>query len=152
VLDEGPARQLFRRAAGLEGGLDPRLQGLEEAILRICGGLPLALQLLGGQLYKDKEVASWQVTPTCSAQHRGSPALHGCCMVEGIRSWCGTPPVPPAMQRCTFNAANRVTGPRGQQVVECKQVACIMRVVPGACRHRPGTNAGAGHSHDTYID
>jgi hypothetical protein len=63
VLDEGPARQLFRRAAGLEGGPDPRLQDLEEAILRICGGLPLALQLLGGQLFEDTEVASWQVIP-----------------------------------------------------------------------------------------
>jgi hypothetical protein len=70
VLDEGPARQLFRRAAGLEGGPDPRLQGLEEAILGICGGLPLALQLLGGQLFEDTEVASWQVIPCNSC--RGS--------------------------------------------------------------------------------
>ena len=62
VLGEGPARTLFRRAAGLEGGLDDAtLQRLEEAILRVCGGLPLALQLLGGQLYDDTAVASWQV-------------------------------------------------------------------------------------------
>jgi hypothetical protein len=70
VLDEGPARLLFRRAAGLEGALDPSLQGLEEAILGICGGLPLALQLLGGQLFEDTQVASWQViSGPCSKGH-----------------------------------------------------------------------------------
>jgi hypothetical protein len=61
VLDKVPARQLFRRAAGLEGGLAASLCGLEEEMLRICGGLPLALQLLGGQLFEDTTVASWQV-------------------------------------------------------------------------------------------
>jgi hypothetical protein len=80
VLDEGPARQLFRRAAGLEGGLDPSLQGLEEAILRICGGLPLALRLLGGQLFEDTEVASWQVMPGPPAAAGGS-CLRGCMHV-----------------------------------------------------------------------
>jgi hypothetical protein len=75
VLGEGPARQLFRRAAGLEGGPDPRLQGLEEAMLRISGGVPLTLQLLGGQLFQDTEVASWQVMPGPSAARGGGSCL-----------------------------------------------------------------------------
>jgi hypothetical protein len=80
VLDEGPARQLFRRAAGMDGGLDPGLLGLEDAILGICGGVPLTLQLLGGQLYEDTGVASWQV------MHGPSAACEGASSFEGVQA------------------------------------------------------------------
>jgi hypothetical protein len=88
VLDGGPARQLFRRAARLDGGLHASLQMLEEAILRICGGLPLALLLLGGQLLQDTNVASWQVMP--GSVQRGA----------FIGLWFGAPQVPP-LRRCS---------------------------------------------------
>jgi hypothetical protein len=61
VLDEAASRQLFRQKAGLGGDLEATLQDVEAAILTACGGLPLALRLMGGQLYKKNDEASWQV-------------------------------------------------------------------------------------------
>ena len=60
-LDAAAARQLFRQAAGLQGAFQDDLQGVEEAILQACGGLPLALQLVGGQLYGKEGIDDWQV-------------------------------------------------------------------------------------------
>jgi hypothetical protein len=64
VLDDAAARQLLRRAAHLEleGELAAGLSDVEAAILKACGGLPLALQLMGASLYKKKDVASWQAS------------------------------------------------------------------------------------------
>jgi hypothetical protein len=96
VLAEGPARQLFRRAAGLERGmqLTATLQGLEAAILRICNGLPLALELVGGQLHSDLEPSSWEVMPARllslrmwqSNQQHAAPYLE----LEGAPIWIAT--------------------------------------------------------------
>jgi hypothetical protein len=61
VLDEAASRQLFRQKAGLGGDPEAALQEVEAAILTACGGLPLALRLMGGQLYKKHDEASWQV-------------------------------------------------------------------------------------------
>jgi hypothetical protein len=61
VLGEAAARQLFRQEAGLQAGPDAALLEVEDAILTACGGLPLALLLMGGQLYKIKDKPSWQV-------------------------------------------------------------------------------------------
>ena len=66
-LGEAAARQLFRREAGLdlEVGPRPELCKVEQDILAACGGLPLALQLMGGQLRNDTEKASWEVPHLC---------------------------------------------------------------------------------------
>jgi hypothetical protein len=61
VLDGAASRQLFRQSAGLRGDLEAALQVVEAAILAACGGLPLALRLMGGQLYKIKDEAVWKV-------------------------------------------------------------------------------------------
>jgi hypothetical protein len=61
VLDEVAARRLFRLSAGLEGAPPASLHRVEDAILKACGGLPLALLLLGGQLFRDTDESSWQV-------------------------------------------------------------------------------------------
>jgi hypothetical protein len=61
VLDEAASRQLLRQSAGLQGHLEDALQEVEAAILEACGGLPLALRLTGGQLYKSKDQAFWKV-------------------------------------------------------------------------------------------
>jgi hypothetical protein len=61
VLDDAAACQVFRQAAGLKDFLEDSLQSLEAAILKACGGLPLAAQLMGGQLYKIEDKGSWQV-------------------------------------------------------------------------------------------
>jgi hypothetical protein len=62
VLDEDAASQVFRQAAGLPDSLPLHLRDVEAAILNACGGLPLALQLIGGQLYRNVNKASWQVS------------------------------------------------------------------------------------------
>jgi hypothetical protein len=64
-LDAAAAIQLFRQAAGLEGAPEAALHEVEAAILEACGGLPLAVQLMGGQLYADREQANWQVIHSC---------------------------------------------------------------------------------------
>jgi hypothetical protein len=61
VLDEVASRQLFRQSAGLRGNLEAALQEVEAAVLKACGGLPLALRLMGGQVYKSKDEATWKV-------------------------------------------------------------------------------------------
>jgi hypothetical protein len=61
VLDEAASRQLFRQSAGLRGDPEAALQKVEAAILAACGGLPLAVRLMGGQLYKIKDEAVWKV-------------------------------------------------------------------------------------------
>ena len=65
VLGEIASRQLFRQAAGLADDLGPGgsglLLGMEAAVLKACGGLPLALQLMGGQVYEDTELSNWEV-------------------------------------------------------------------------------------------
>jgi hypothetical protein len=50
-LDRAAAQQLLRQTAGLEGAsLQPALLEVERAILAECGGLPLVIKLMGGQL------------------------------------------------------------------------------------------------------
>jgi hypothetical protein len=61
VLDDAAARQLFRQAAGLTTSTEDSLEDEEAAIMEACGGLPLAVQLMGGQLYKNTDKTSWQV-------------------------------------------------------------------------------------------
>jgi hypothetical protein len=61
VLDEAASRQLFRQAAGLGVSLRADLKSVEDAILKACGGLPLALQLMGGQLLDNMDLAVWKV-------------------------------------------------------------------------------------------
>jgi hypothetical protein len=62
LLDEAASRQLFRLRAKVSDGMDPALQEVEAAILKACGGLPLALRLVGGHLSKKKpDKATWKV-------------------------------------------------------------------------------------------
>jgi hypothetical protein len=61
VLDEAASRQLFRQRAGRQGDPEAALQMVESAILTACGGMPLALRLMGGQLYKSNDEAVWKV-------------------------------------------------------------------------------------------
>jgi hypothetical protein len=73
MLDEEASRQLFRQSAGLRGDPEAALQDVEAVILTACGGLPLALRLMGGQVYKSRDEASWKVMLTASM----------CCAVKG---------------------------------------------------------------------
>jgi hypothetical protein len=66
VLDEAASRQLFQQSAGLRGDPEAALQEVEAAILSACGGLPLALRLMGGQLYTIKDESVWKVMPCAS--------------------------------------------------------------------------------------
>jgi hypothetical protein len=57
------ARKLFRQAAKVDAALQllAGLQTTEEQILKICNGLPLALELVGGHLSNNLDPSSWQV-------------------------------------------------------------------------------------------
>jgi hypothetical protein len=61
TLGETSARQFFRQRAGLHGDPEAAVLHLEAAILAACGGLPLALRLMGGQLNGKRDEASWKV-------------------------------------------------------------------------------------------
>jgi hypothetical protein len=65
LLSEAASRELFRRCAGRQGVTDAGPGGLEDELIRACGGLPLALELAGGVLWREGDVDVWQV---CSAQ------------------------------------------------------------------------------------
>jgi hypothetical protein len=61
LLQRGAALQLFRQAAGLSGPPGGALEEVEAAILEACGGLPLALKLVGGLLRGTTDRKEWQV-------------------------------------------------------------------------------------------
>ena len=61
-LGDGADLQLFRQAANLHEGLDAAISEVESEIVAACGGLPLALQLMGGLLVRKKDMDSWKVT------------------------------------------------------------------------------------------
>jgi hypothetical protein len=62
VLTGGAPRQLFRQAARLSSvGPSAALQQVEAAIVKACGGLPLALKLVGGLLRGKVAASAWQV-------------------------------------------------------------------------------------------
>jgi hypothetical protein len=83
VLDEVASRQLFRQSAGLRGDPEASLREVEAAILAACGGLPLALCLIGSQLYKSKDEASWKVmlrASMCGRNKLPDCQCRGCCL------------------------------------------------------------------------
>ena len=61
LLSGDAAKELFRSCTGIipEHGSD--LERLEADILTACAGLPLALKIIGGQLWKQTDVKLWQV-------------------------------------------------------------------------------------------
>jgi hypothetical protein len=61
LLQRDSALQLFRQAAGLSGPPGAALEEVEAAILEACGGLPLALKLMGGLLRGSQDRVEWQV-------------------------------------------------------------------------------------------
>jgi hypothetical protein len=64
-LDKEAALQLFSHCTGMDSEmLLPELQQLQDSIITASGGLPLALKVAGGLLYKREErehVEEWQV-------------------------------------------------------------------------------------------
>ena len=69
-LGNGADLQLFRQAANLHEGLDAAIAEVETEIVAACGGLPLALQLMGGLLAQKKDMGSWKVITTNFADLR----------------------------------------------------------------------------------
>ena len=69
LLSGAAAKQLFRGCTDIvpEHGSD--LAHLEARILTACDGLPLALEIIGGQLWHQTDLAIWQVgAPAASCQ------------------------------------------------------------------------------------
>ena len=60
LLGEQPALQLLLGTAGLPS-VPPALADTAQHILSACNGLPLALTLVGAQLYGRERVQEWQV-------------------------------------------------------------------------------------------
>jgi NB-ARC domain len=73
TLDEAPARQLlcWHAFATAAEALEPQQQATVQLALRICGGLPLALEVLGSALRCHEisacEVSSFQGSVLCQA-------------------------------------------------------------------------------------
>lgn len=61
IVDVASSRTLFRMRAGLKGTGALGLQCIEDEILAACNGLPLALKLMGGLLYKRRDLGFWKV-------------------------------------------------------------------------------------------
>jgi hypothetical protein len=61
LLSGAASRQLFRARAGRQDAKDAGPGGLEDRVIRACGGLPLALELAGGILFKEGDADVWQV-------------------------------------------------------------------------------------------
>jgi hypothetical protein len=61
LLSGAAARQLFRACAGRQDANDAGPGGLEDRVIRACGGLPLALKLAGGYLWQEGNAVIWQV-------------------------------------------------------------------------------------------
>ena len=63
LLSEVASRQLFRQCAGRQDATDAGPGRLEGQVIRACAGLPLALELAGGQLWREGNPAIWQARP-----------------------------------------------------------------------------------------
>ncbi|KAG5190520.1 hypothetical protein JKP88DRAFT_298526 [Tribonema minus] len=63
-LEGYDAVSLFRFSAGLEEPPSPSLQELEQEIVNLCGGMPLALAVAGGGLRHKTAVNDWKVIKT----------------------------------------------------------------------------------------
>ena len=61
LLSPADSLQLFRDRVGLTSAGADGLAELEQDIVRVCNGLPLALRIAGGQLWKESAPAVWQV-------------------------------------------------------------------------------------------
>ena len=105
-LDGNASRQLFRQAAGLDCAPRAALLEFEAQILKTCGGMPLALQLMGGQLIDAEKVESeaeqtkiWQVLlvldvcllqlllATCWVMPKGAFTAQHTCQLDS--NWVG---------------------------------------------------------------
>ena len=74
MLSKAAARRLFQQCAGRQGATDAGPAGLEGEVVRSCGGLPLALVLAGGRLWREGNPAIWQARPRCN--HASARHLH----------------------------------------------------------------------------
>jgi hypothetical protein len=74
LLSDTASRQLFRQCAGRQDATDAGPAGLEDSIVRACGGMPLALRLAGGALRQEGDADLWQVrnlSPCMRCVHAG---------------------------------------------------------------------------------
>lgn len=62
TLQEPAARKLFDLYAGIEGEIPPHLAEHHRRIVQCCGGLPLALKLIGMQLRNKTSLKDWEVS------------------------------------------------------------------------------------------
>jgi hypothetical protein len=95
LLSDAASHQLFRQSAGRQDATDAGPAGLEDSIVRACGGVPLALRLAGGVLRQEGDADMWKVR---NLSHMHVPAGHMgvvCMQVSGsILNSCVDAPVP----------------------------------------------------------
>ncbi|OMO76022.1 NB-ARC domain-containing protein [Corchorus olitorius] len=77
---DGESWELFSRKAFLgDGGIEPKFEKLGKDMVKKCGGLPLAIVVLGGLLATKRSVADWEMV-----QRRFNADLNKYGAVNGI--------------------------------------------------------------------